>query len=164
MCSSDLGTETELWFRLVLKPISTSMGNTIFRSDALDSRMVIYANSNFSLTSSFGSSAAVATGASTPFDLSSTNLIILHQLIDRATGQPEKTYGWINPASMANMLADAGYNVYLESNIIEGSESYNKLFLYAFRGRDALALEWAPDGSSLSDQAAVLCIAEFRVP
>jgi 5-methylcytosine-specific restriction protein B len=38
-----------------------------------------------------------------------------------------------------------------------------KLRLYAFRGLDALLLECAPDGSSLCDLAALLCIAEFRV-
>jgi len=34
--------------------------------------------------------------------------------------------------------------------------------LYAFRGRDAPAQDCTPDGSSLSDQAAVLCVAKFR--
>jgi hypothetical protein len=35
---------------------------------------------------------------------------------------------------------------------------------YAFRGRDALAQDSTPDGSPLSDQAVVLCLAEFRDP
>jgi hypothetical protein len=32
-------------------------------------------------------------------------------------------------------------------------------FLYAFRGRDAPAQDCTPDGPSLSDQVAVLCLA-----
>ena len=35
---------------------------------------------------------------------------------------------------------------------------------YAFRGRDAPAQDCTPDGPSLSDQAAVLCLAELRAP
>ena len=35
---------------------------------------------------------------------------------------------------------------------------------YAFRGRDAPAQDCTPDGPSLSDQAAVLCVAELRAP
>lgn len=35
---------------------------------------------------------------------------------------------------------------------------------YVFRGRDAPPQECTPEGSSLSDQAAATCVAEFRYP
>jgi hypothetical protein len=42
------------------------------------------------------------------------------------------------------------------------TSTYNRL--YAFRGRDAPAQDCTSDGPSLSDQAAVLCLAELRAP
>ncbi len=56
----------------------------------------------------------------------------------------------------------------MKSKVIRLNCSHEVTFLdkirYAFRGRDALAQDSTPDGSPLSDQAAVLCLAEFRDP
>jgi Transposase and inactivated derivatives, IS5 family len=43
-------------------------------------------------------------------------------------------------------------------------ERLRKASVYAFRGRDAPAQDCTPDGPSLSDQAAVLCLPELRDP
>lgn len=98
------GTESELWFRAVIQPSSASaLGNTIFGGPALNLVIASSPTNGFFIDNE-------TTGTKTPFIPNQPNLVILKQIINRAPGQGELTYGWINPSSIADMVASTNYN------------------------------------------------------
>lgn len=117
------GTETELWFRAVIQPSSaTALGNTIFSGPAQQLVIASSPANGFFINNE-------TSGTKTPFIPNQPNLVILKQVINRTAGQGELTYGWINPSSMADLLAGVNYNTFSNANFVEGNQSYNNLFL-----------------------------------
>lgn len=93
------GTESELWFRAVIQPSSASaQGNTIFGGPALNLVIASTLANGFFINYE-------TSGTKTPFVPNQPNLVILKQIINRAAGEGDLTYGWINPSSMADLLS-----------------------------------------------------------
>jgi hypothetical protein len=81
------GTESELWFRAVIQPSSASaLGNTFFGGAALNLVIASSPTNGFFINNE-------TSGTKTPFIANQPYLVILKQIINRAPGQGELTYG-----------------------------------------------------------------------
>jgi hypothetical protein len=108
------GTETELWFRPVIAPSSSSAtGNTIFSHSTGTNRIIFTNGPNLVIQSINGA----------------LDLIAILQIINRAPGHAHETHGWINRTSHADQIAPVNYNEFVSENILEGTDTYNGLTL-----------------------------------